>query len=482
MRFGEILSEISARASRYKFALAIFLVSLAIRAIPEVLSGPYPVGFDTISFYVPNTIDWTSMGLSPLETLAASPMMYFFTVPIYLLTKTNPILIYKVAGPALFGALMLATFRFCSIVLSWTEKTSFSATLLASVYFVVLRVSWDAYRVELGLVFFLLGMSAKGGRHSIKMEVLKSILFSAAILSNELVALLVGASIIFDWLRAFGREAQTLRISQVVPFGVLGLTAFAILQSPMGAGLSIVNGSPSPSTAFEASTFALYCYWLILPLALLGAQLARNAGISFWLIACGLGIGASALPGSLLQSVGDRWVLLLAIPTLLMAFQGYGKLCASLSRRRGAAILRLSFLVVIVTLATLYSLLPSQAAFPYFAQFPNSMPSSLAQSSIPLSDGPYVVQSMKWLSKALDGHSVLIAHLSFYGWARAYLDPRDNVINSLLSPPQDSLDKAAQFTHVFTVWWTPGNGWYGIHLSGYSPIMVYGDIAIYELR
>jgi len=29
-----------------------------VRAIPEIIVGPYPVGFDTIAFYVPNTLDW----------------------------------------------------------------------------------------------------------------------------------------------------------------------------------------------------------------------------------------------------------------------------------------------------------------------------------------------------------------------------------------------------------------------------------------
>src|SRR6266487_5009150 len=170
-RLREMFSKLGARTASQKFALASFFVPLAIRAIPELLSGPYPVGFDTISFYVPNTIDWTSSGFSILGILAASPMMYFFTVPIYLLTKTNPIVIYKIAGPILFGALMWATFRFCSTVLRWTEKTSFSATLLASIYFVILCISWDAYRAELGLLFFLLGLSVRVDQRSIRTEV-----------------------------------------------------------------------------------------------------------------------------------------------------------------------------------------------------------------------------------------------------------------------------------------------------------------------
>jgi hypothetical protein len=46
------------RSSR--FALAAFLIPLFIRSIPEILVGPYPIGWDTIAFYVPNTLDWAT--------------------------------------------------------------------------------------------------------------------------------------------------------------------------------------------------------------------------------------------------------------------------------------------------------------------------------------------------------------------------------------------------------------------------------------
>ena len=41
----------------YRFALAAFLVPVFIRSIPEILVGPYPIGWDTIAFYVPDTLD-----------------------------------------------------------------------------------------------------------------------------------------------------------------------------------------------------------------------------------------------------------------------------------------------------------------------------------------------------------------------------------------------------------------------------------------
>lgn len=44
----------------YRFALAAFLIPLGIRAVPEIIVGPYPVGWDTIAFYVPSTLDLAS--------------------------------------------------------------------------------------------------------------------------------------------------------------------------------------------------------------------------------------------------------------------------------------------------------------------------------------------------------------------------------------------------------------------------------------
>jgi hypothetical protein len=40
---------------RHRFGLGAFLIPLGVRAIPEILVGPYPIGWDTIAFYVPNT-------------------------------------------------------------------------------------------------------------------------------------------------------------------------------------------------------------------------------------------------------------------------------------------------------------------------------------------------------------------------------------------------------------------------------------------
>jgi len=44
-----ILAGLAGRVVRYRFAIAAFLIPLTIRAIPEIIAGPYPIGRDVVA-------------------------------------------------------------------------------------------------------------------------------------------------------------------------------------------------------------------------------------------------------------------------------------------------------------------------------------------------------------------------------------------------------------------------------------------------
>src|SRR2546427_5017391 len=130
----------------YRFALAAFLIPLFIRTIPEILVGPYPIGWDTIAFYVPNTLDWAAGKTGFTTILGTAPLMYMITVPVYWITRVNPVWIFKIISPILYGGMIWALFRFLKIGLNWRDKQTVGSELLTSLYFVTLRISWDLYR------------------------------------------------------------------------------------------------------------------------------------------------------------------------------------------------------------------------------------------------------------------------------------------------------------------------------------------------
>lgn len=52
------LAKLQRVIQEYRFGLGALLIPLGIRAIPEKIAEPYPVGFDITASCVPNTLDW----------------------------------------------------------------------------------------------------------------------------------------------------------------------------------------------------------------------------------------------------------------------------------------------------------------------------------------------------------------------------------------------------------------------------------------
>src|SRR4030043_2230824 len=91
------------------FPLLAFLIPLVVRAIPEFLMGPYVVGFDTLGYYVPNTLGWLRDGVGFWSFVAVAPFLY-----VLLMSVTSigvPIVVsLKVMSPLLLGFLGLTVF------------------------------------------------------------------------------------------------------------------------------------------------------------------------------------------------------------------------------------------------------------------------------------------------------------------------------------------------------------------------------------
>src|SRR2546425_8820378 len=146
---------------RHRLGLVAFLIPLSIRSIPEILSGPYPVGWDIIAYYVPNTIDMASANINLWGILTSGLTLYAIAVPGYLLTKANLVLFFKILGPILYGFLGWSIFWFCQRRLHWRGSKALYAVLFILTYFVTLRISWDAYQAELALALFLIAQSIR---------------------------------------------------------------------------------------------------------------------------------------------------------------------------------------------------------------------------------------------------------------------------------------------------------------------------------
>jgi len=347
-----------------------------------------------------------------------------------------------------------------------------------------MRISWDAYQAELGLALFLLAESIRFPA-SAKSALGRVSLLSLAVLSNQLVGVLVVGTQLATLVNPSIRKNSRLFSFQFSPIALFLLILYATMQTALAPGLSIVGPGANLSILTTNLSFLLYAYIFVVPLALFGIKLRERSVFVPWTIACGIGLALSVMPGHVFQDIGYRWVLLLSLPLLFLAYEGYSRLRVSsaFTTRNWGDVLRVIVIVSLSSSAISYAILPAQSALTLYTVFPEYVPTSMVQSSLPLSDYPNVVSAMVWVDSHLDSNSVLITQQAFYGWARSYLSPDKQVVNSFLGSPTSAIEQTGSYTHVLTVWWVEGAGWFqGSFLVGAKPLVRFGDLAVYEYR
>ncbi len=176
----------------YVIPLIAFLIPLIIRCAPELLNGPYIVGFDTMGFYVPNTLLWLQNGFELWGYLTFAPL--FYTLLMSVVGAGIPIIIaLKVLPPLFLGLLSLSIYFFARNGLGWSSHKSLMPALLGTIYFVALRISWDMLRNELGLIFLFVALTLLTKKTNDKKRnyLFLSLLSFAVVLSHQLTSVLL---------------------------------------------------------------------------------------------------------------------------------------------------------------------------------------------------------------------------------------------------------------------------------------------------
>jgi hypothetical protein len=477
---------------RVRFGLAAFLIPLGIRGAPEIIAGPYSIGWDTIASYVPTTLDLVTGKIGWQQMLGIAPLLYMISGSIYILTRANPILIFKVMGPVLYGGLMLALFRFLKIGLVWDERRALGGVLLASLYFITLRLSWDLYRNMLGLTFILLSLPLLQNWKTLKRQTTLAAFLVLAIASDQLtgviVLFLVGARALEELSNRGKREL--LELSRIaIPGVVLFLSIVYAFAATSGQGI-VREQSPIPDLARLGSSlgFLGYAYLPIAPLIIVGMRSVHNLELRNWCVVCTGGVLTGLFPFFGLIAQSPEWTILLCLPLCVYATWGLVTLAPSFHsplswvRQIQGKILPV-FATLLVLSATLYIMLPAQRALPYYAVFPEFVPTTMGQDTVPLSDMGNLRNVLSWVAPNMGPGTVLITHEAIYGWARAYLPSSTLIMNYGFSSPLSGAKMArlAGYSSILMIWWVNGSGWYGQPNvpTGFVPLSESGNMAVY---
>ena len=312
--------------------------------------------------------------------------------------------------------MIFALFRFLRLGLFWASRLALTGSVLTSLYFVTLRISWDLFRNELGLIFVLLSIPLLNKPRDRKSKLILMTLVALAVASNQftgvITLVLIGTRALVSLRENFKEFFDLVKIAAPG----IALFSFMIYAEIASTGSSFPRQPPSATIGgLDSSIFVLvWAYLPIAPLAFLGMWKMRNRDLFAWAGLCVVAAMATAVPEWGLVSLSYRWVILLSVPVVVFATQGAIALSGATSGHyRILVVLRRNSLrlfgIALILLAGLYVFLPAQEAFAYYGVYPSFVPTSMLQSTVPLSDMSSLIHALNWAAAKMKPGTALIA-------------------------------------------------------------------------
>jgi len=488
----EMLSRVGAKSAT--FPLLAFLIPLVVRAIPEILMGPYVVGFDTLGYYVPNTLVWLRDGIGFWNFMAIAPFLYVLLMGVTY-TGVPIVMSLKIMSPLLLGFLGLAVYFYANKTLSWSSKKSLLVVLFATLYFVALRVSFDMLRSELALIFlFATLIFLKKDGDTLRNGVLLSLAMLSVVFAHQLVAAVMFAIVLTTIVRLYlDKNIIGLRRLAVcsVPAGALFLIN-VYANYLMSSQFSVVSGFPAQDSEGFAALFGfasytdlvadtlgflVFCYLPLTPLLVLGARRFRsNLQLKAWIFLILIMLLSVIISlNAFLAVLPYRWTLLLTYPLAFYAAEGFAGLKLNVYKA-GVGLM-------LATLSLGFIVLPSISPFPYYVAYPTYVPTSMLQNTVPVADCQDTTNALLWLKNNMDGNARLLTHTVFYGWALLALNESQVVLYEYGNPGDTAKIVSEEgYSQIYLIWWTSGQGWHGQSTlpSSFEEVYQSGKITVYS--
>jgi hypothetical protein len=482
------------------FPLLAFLIPFAFRLIPEILMGPYVVGFDTMGFYIPNTLRWLHDGINLASLVSTAPMFYSIYLSLVFL-GASPVFTLKIIAPLLLAFLGFSIFYFAKKGIGWSSAKSLFVAVLGTIYFVALRASWDQLREETGLIFFFIMLTVLVTRkeRNWKNYVLLFLTMILVVLSHQLVAILMLGVVVCTVIAALLHKRFVDSISLVLA-SLPAVTCFFIAYLTDVLNSGVLNYSSSgisnlsnwtgfasyPSMLLNAGGFFLYCYILILPFALVGLWRLQNLQLRFWLL---ITLFLVLLPTASVSPY--RWVLMLTYPLAFFATESLSTLKSIHWKRYRLKVSRVALLYLVFSTAILsvgYVTLAPESPFLYFNsyglnRYDYQIPTSMLQNTISQTDCQDTANVLNWFKNNVNNNSILLTHTAFYSWALLTLNESQIKSYGFNDPEKSAAETTVEgFQHIYLIWWVSGQGWYGEPTlpSSFSLDYSSGRIAIYS--
>lgn len=453
-----------------------FVVGFAVRIVPEVLSFPYPIGFDQ-AFYVwriKSCVVWHHW-----SNVFSTWLLYALLIPFCDGAFLDPLVLVKLTAALLFGFNACGIYYFSTKALGWTSEKGLLAGVFFSLQIAALAFSSNFYRNMLGLGILLFALpSMKDNFRNLRGLLAFTLLSVLVVFGHEHSFVILFCVFLGFLTHRFlkGKEMRPLRHWMAIfPALALFLISFYCYVFPVREITKNVIAVSEPAGNYEgilfflknylavyetaqyglvyldlvAQIFSLLAFLYIATLPLVVAGFFRDNILDSWTVMLLIGsFGALVMPFFALD-LWWRWMLMLVYPFTFYAVNGITKILRSSRGAVGSTFRRVKWVRLILIIPFCLGLV--------------FMDPVMQGTAVPLRDVDDTIEAMRWLDSEMEDDSALLVHVAFVFLTRAYLDDRYNRISfkdDIKGAMNLALDRG--FNDIYFIWWTENNGRYGV--------------------
>ncbi len=487
------------------------LISTAIgglfRLLPVVLSWPFPIGYDTTATYIIQMIKplpnfYLIFGQQDLHAVLLS---FFF----HLYPSAFSVLNFFAVG--ISAILALEIYAYALTVSKLEPRFAFVTSIVFTFNLLTMRLLWDQYRIDLGLIFvllvFLCMSSGKKylGWAAIPLSIL--VFFSNAEPAVFLVITLAALTIItlFKNYKTNARGGLFRTFRTPLPWTAivalfLGVAQLLVIRTIPNHGLTsnLVAASIGLSSSINGIVFLIYCAWpflLLLPFVLRSPKIDYHLIWFFAILLLGIAVPFAGRNLVFEPIIWLYWLMGFPLSIFLgTTLQVYSKVNSSrgLSQKSFISNRQVTYLcgvivLILVSLSVAYAISSPLAPNPYSViatRYAGDISLGYLQSTIPISQERDLMSVLNASLHTLSYNSTVYLAAQFYGLGLLVSNPNSIRLNYVgLVDSESNFSSIASLGRGYTVWWTYPTGWYGVYSipPNFSTVITIGAFSLYKV-
>jgi hypothetical protein len=448
---------INAPPSRYKlFAsekhaiILVFAACVVLRAIPELVAYPYPVGYDVVNYYIPVVANfeehWSTVaGQFPLYVM----LLHF----VHTATGLPAQSVVAAIAVAMFGIFGTSLYYIGRSLLKLSINQSVFLAVFAIFQMAVLRTAWDLHRDVFALAammfaFSLLGRKDAGWKGIVTILALAALTVAA----DRMIGALFCISLVAYSIITRRKDVVITSVLAAGLFTILMIAGYALSDTR----LSSIELSSEKTPAFYNPQNLLVLFivvnGLLVAPAIIGFLRMKNGLLKIPLLASLAGSFSWLAFGTNLL-VADRWIILSGIFLSILAGYGVLHIVKNLKPRFSMTIAGF-VLATFATIGLLYATMPYDGPFILYsaarAYIEDFAPVTMQFNSLDIQDNDKIMSAIAWINQNTEQNAVIVGEKHWRGFMELYLE--DERTYRFSNNPQvlaEALERRGQ--HVYLI-------------------------------